>query len=103
MNNAAAIAEPLTPATSAINLPDSKVKARAAFAIDSDMEVPSFSVRTEHVPEIDPAYQFDKETTLAILAGFAFNRRGVLQGYQGTDKPPHIERVAARLNWPCIR
>jgi cobaltochelatase CobS len=103
MNNAAAIAEPLTPTTSAINLPDRKVKAREAFGIDSDLEVPAFSVRTEHVPEIDPAYQFDKETTLAILAGFTFNRRVMIQGYHGTGKSTHVEQVAARLNWPCIR
>ena len=103
MNNAAAIAEPFTPATSAINLPDTKVKAREIFGIDSGLEVPAFSVRTEHVPEIDPAYQFDKETTLAILAGFAFNRRVMIQGYHGTGKSTHVEQVAARLNWPCIR
>jgi len=103
MNNAAAIAEPLTPTTSSINLPDRKVKAREAFGIDSDLEVPAFSVRTEHVPEIDPAYQFDKETTLAILAGFTFNRRVMIQGYHGTGKSTHVEQVAARLNWPCIR
>ena len=67
------------------------------------MEVPAFSVRTEHVPDIDPAYRFDRETTLAILAGFAFNRRVMIQGYHGTGKSTHIEQVAARLNWPCIR
>ncbi|WP_297493169.1 cobaltochelatase subunit CobS [Acidocella sp.] len=103
MNDAAAIAEPLTPATSAINLPDRIVKAREVFGIDSDMDIPAFAVRTEHVPEIDPAYQFDKETTLAILAGFAFNRRVMIQGYHGTGKSTHVEQVAARLNWPCIR
>ncbi len=103
MNDAAAIAEPLTPTTSAINLPDKTVKARATFGIDSDLDVPAFSVRTEHVPEIDPAYQFDKETTLAILAGFTFNRRVMIQGYHGTGKSTHVEQVAARLNWPCIR
>ena len=65
--------------------------------------MPAFSVRTEHVPDIDNAYQFDKETTLAILAGFAFNRRVMIQGYHGTGKSTHIEQVAARLNWPCIR
>jgi cobaltochelatase CobS len=103
MNDAAAIAEPLTPTTSAINLPDKTVKAREVFGIDSDLEVPAFSARTEHVPEIDTAYQFDKETTLAILAGFTFNRRVMIQGYHGTGKSTHIEQVAARLNWPCIR
>src|SRR6516165_5890711 len=103
MNNVAAIAEPLTPTTSAINLPDKKVKARDLFGIDSDLEVPAYSTRTEHVPEIDQAYQFDKETTLAILAGFTFNRRVMIQGYHGTGKSTHVEQVAARLNWPCIR
>jgi cobaltochelatase CobS len=103
MNDAAAIAEPLTQTTSAISLPDKTVKAREAFGIDSDLEVPAFSTRTEHVPEIDAAYQFDKETTLAILAGFTFNRRVMIQGYHGTGKSTHIEQVAARLNWPCIR
>ncbi len=60
-------------------------------------------MRTEHVPDIDTAYKFDRETTLAILAGFAFNRRTMIQGYHGTGKSTHIEQVAARLNWPCIR
>ncbi|HQT47440.1 MAG TPA: cobaltochelatase subunit CobS, partial [Acidocella sp.] len=72
MSNIAAIAEPRNTPTSAINTPDITVKAREVFGIDVDLEIPAFSVRTEHVPEIDPAYQFDKETTLAILAGFAF-------------------------------
>jgi cobaltochelatase CobS len=103
MSNIAAIAEARTTPTSEINTPDITVKAREVFGIDSDMEVPAFSLRTEHVPEIDPAYQFDKETTLAILAGFAFNRRVMIQGYHGTGKSTHIEQVAARLNWPCIR
>ena len=67
------------------------------------MKVPAFSERTEHVPDIDPAYRFDRETTLAILAGFAFNRRVMIQGYHGTGKSTHIEQVAARLNWPCMR
>ena len=67
------------------------------------MVVPAFSVRTEHVPDIDTAYKFDRETTLAIVAGFAFNRRCMIQGYHGTGKSTHIEQVAARLNWPCIR
>jgi cobaltochelatase CobS len=89
--------------TSAIDLPDTTVKASAVFGFDTDMEVPAFSVRTEHVPDIDEAYRFDRETTLAILAGFAFNRRVMIQGYHGTGKSTHIEQVAARLNWPCIR
>src|ERR1700749_5080536 len=101
MNNVASLAE-LRP-TSAIDLPDTKVSAREAFEIDTDMQVPAFSVRTEHVPDIDTAYKFERETTLAILAGFAFNRRCMIQGYHGTGKSTHIEQVAARLNWPCIR
>ena len=101
MNNVAALAE-IRP-TSAIDVPDSTVAAREAFEIDTDMVVPAFSVRTEHVPDIDTAYKFDRETTLAILAGFSFNRRTMIQGYHGTGKSTHIEQVAARLNWPCIR
>ena len=101
MNKVTALAE-IRP-TSAIDLPDTKVDARAAFGIDADMVVPAFSLRTEHVPDIDEAYRFDKETTLAICAGFAFNRRTMIQGYHGTGKSTHIEQVAARLNWPCIR
>jgi len=89
--------------TSAINMPDTEVVAREAFEINTDMVVPAFSERTEHVPDIDTAYKFDRETTLAILAGFAFNRRVMIQGYHGTGKSTHIEQVAARLNWPCIR
>ena len=101
MNKVAAIAE-VRP-TSAINLPDTTVDARETFGVDIDMQVPAFSVRTEHVPDLDLAYQFDKETTLAICAGFAHNRRVMIQGYHGTGKSTHIEQVAARLNWPCIR
>ena len=89
--------------TSAIDMPDTTVNAREVFGIDSDLQVPAFSTRTEHVPELDPTYRFDKETTLAIVAGFAFNRRVMIQGYHGTGKSTHIEQVAARLNWPCIR
>ena len=89
--------------TSAIDLPDITVNAREVFGIDTDLEVPAFSVRTEHVPEPDDTYKFDRDTTLAILAGFAFNRRVMVQGYHGTGKSTHIEQVAARLNWPCIR
>jgi cobaltochelatase CobS len=101
MNRVAQISE-IRP-TSAIEAPDLKVKARETFGVDIDLEVPAFSVRTEHVPEIDSTYRFDRETTLAILAGFAFNRRVMIQGYHGTGKSTHIEQVAARLNWPCIR
>jgi cobaltochelatase CobS len=103
MNKVAAIAEPRTTPTSAIDMPDITVDAREAFGVDTSMEVPAFSVRTEHVPDIDPAYKFDRDTTLAIIAGFAFNRRVMIQGYHGTGKSTHIEQVAARLNWPCIR
>ncbi|MGY8985289.1 MAG: cobaltochelatase subunit CobS [Sphingomonadales bacterium] len=84
-------------------LPDVKVSARKVFKIDSDMEVPAFSIAADHVPDIDPTYIFDKETTLAILAGFSFNRRVMVQGFHGTGKSTHIEQIAARLNWPCIR
>jgi cobaltochelatase CobS len=89
--------------TSAIDIPDITVNAREVFEIDIDLEIPAFSTRTEHVPEVDTAYRFDRETTLAILAGFARNRRVMVQGYHGTGKSTHIEQVAARLNWPCIR
>ena len=84
-------------------LPDIKVSVRQLFGIDSDMQVPAFSASEDHVPDIDEAYRFDRETTLAILAGFAYNRRVMIQGYHGTGKSTHIEQVAARLNWPCIR
>ncbi len=80
-----------------------KVSVRQVFGIDSDMEVPAYSEPDEHVPEIDPDYQFNRETTLAILAGFAHNRRVLIQGYHGTGKSTHIEQVACRLNWPCVR
>jgi cobaltochelatase CobS len=89
--------------TSAIEAPDTSVNAREAFGLDLDMQVPAFSQRTEHVPEVDDTYRFDRETTLAIVAGFASNRRVMIQGYHGTGKSTHIEQVAARLNWPCIR
>ncbi len=83
--------------------PDTTVDAASLFDIKTGMKVPAFKKGGEHVPEIDPAYRFDRETTLAILAGFAFNRRVMIQGYHGTGKSTHIEQVAARLNWPCIR
>ncbi|TWB22702.1 cobaltochelatase CobS subunit [Nitrospirillum amazonense] len=87
----------------AASLPDIKISVRQTFGIDSDMQVPAFSSPTEHVPEIDSTYRFDRETTMAILAGFAYNRRVMVQGYHGTGKSTHIEQVAARLNWPCLR
>src|SRR6188472_639678 len=83
--------------------PDKMVKVREAFGVDSDLEVPAFSEADERVPDLDPAYVFDPDTTLAIAAGFAFNRRVMVQGYHGTGKSTHIEQVAARLNWPLIR
>jgi len=83
--------------------PDTTVDARATFGVDFDMKVPAFSVRDSHVPDIDEAYRFDPETTRAILAGFAFDRRVMVQGYHGTGKSTHIEQVAARLNWPLVR
>jgi cobaltochelatase CobS len=85
------------------DLPDITISARQTFGIDADMQVPAFSHAREHVPDIDDAYRFDRDTTLAILAGFAHNRRVVIQGYHGTGKSTHIEQVAARLNWPCVR
>ncbi|MCG0995655.1 AAA family ATPase [Acetobacter indonesiensis] len=91
------------PPISALSEPDRDVSVRDVFGLDSDLTVPAFSLRTEHVPEIDPAYLFDHDTTLSILAGFAFNRRVMVQGFHGTGKSSHIEQIAARLNWPCIR
>ena len=84
-------------------LPDITISARQSFGLDIDMQVPAFSQPSEHVPDIDEAYRFDHDTTIAILAGFAYNRRVIIQGYHGTGKSTHIEQVAARLNWPCIR
>ncbi len=83
--------------------PDIKVSVRQVFGLDSDLEVPAFSTANEYVPDLDESYRFDAETTLAILAGFAYNRRVMIQGYHGTGKSTHIEQVAARLNWPCVR
>jgi cobaltochelatase CobS len=84
-------------------LPDMKVSVRQVFGIDSNLEVPAYAKAEEHVPDLDPDYIFDRETTLAILAGFARNRRVMITGYHGTGKSTHIEQVAARLNWPCVR
>ena len=83
--------------------PDITVDAKTVFGIDTKMTIPAFSKASSYVPDLDEAYRFDRETTLAILAGFAFNRRVMVQGYHGTGKSTHIEQVAARLNWPCIR
>jgi len=84
-------------------IPDTKLNVGKTFNIDVDLKVPAFSNRTDHVPPIDDSYLFNHETTLAILAGFTHNRRVMIQGYHGTGKSTHIEQVAARLNWPCIR
>ncbi|HEX5779635.1 MAG TPA: cobaltochelatase subunit CobS [Xanthobacteraceae bacterium] len=84
-------------------LPDMKVSVRQVFGLDVDMDVPAFAQTDEHVPDLDPDYVFDQDTTLAILAGFAHNRRVLIAGYHGTGKSTHVEQVAARLNWPCVR
>ena len=80
-----------------------KVRVTELFGFESDLEVHKFTECSERVPAIDKTYKFDKETTLAILAGFEHNRRVMIQGYHGTGKSTHIEQVAARLNWPCVR
>jgi cobaltochelatase CobS len=96
-------AAPAAAAPGYTDLPDITISVRQTFGIDSDLQVPAFSQPTEHVPIFDEAYRFDRDTTLAILAGFAYNRRVMIQGYHGTGKSTHIEQVASRLNWPCIR
>ena len=83
--------------------PDITIDVRQTFGLDVEMDVPAYSTTTEHVPVVDEAYRFDHDTTLAILAGFKHDRRVMIQGYHGTGKSTHIEQVAARLNWPCIR
>ena len=83
--------------------PDIKISVRQTFGIDTEMEVDAFSNKNEFVPKIDQDYKFDRDTTLAVLSGFAFNKRVLIQGYHGTGKSTHIEQVAARLNWPCVR
>ena len=83
--------------------PDTEVSAKDVFGFDTDLMVPAFKERNDYVPDLDEDYLFNRETTLAILAGFAHNRRVMVQGYHGTGKSTHIEQVAARLNWPCIR
>ena len=83
--------------------PDIKISVKQTFGIDTDMEIDAFSKKNEFVPKIDQDYKFDRDTTLAILSGFAFNKRVLIQGYHGTGKSTHIEQVAARLNWPCVR
>src|ERR1700751_1279550 len=91
-----------TPAANG-SVPDITISVAQTFGIDCEMQAPAFSQPAEHVPDMDDAYRFDRDTTLAILAGFAFNRRVIIQGYHGTGKSTHIEQVASRLNWPCIR
>lgn len=83
--------------------PDTEVSAREVFGVDFDMQVPAFSKASEYVPPIDESYLFDDETTQALCAGFAFDRRVMVQGFHGTGKSTHIEQVAARLNWPLVR
>ena len=83
--------------------PDIKLSVKQTFGIESEMEVDAFSKKNEFVPEIDKDYKFDRDTTLAILSGFNFNKRVIVHGYHGTGKSTHITQVAARLNWPCVR
>jgi len=86
-----------------LNQPDISISVNQAFGIDTDLHVDGFSERSDYVPDIDSSYCFDKSTTLAILSGFKYNRRVMIQGLHGTGKSTHIEQVAARLNWPCVR
>ena len=91
------------PSLTAFKTPDIKISVKQTFGIDTEMEIDAFSKKNEFVPKIDQDYKFDRDTTLAILSGFAFNKRVLIQGYHGTGKSTHIEQVAARLNWPCVR
>jgi cobaltochelatase CobS len=93
----------MTDSTALAPLPDMKVSVRQVFGLDVDLDVPAYSMAEEHVPDLDPDYVFDRDTTLAILAGFAHNRRVLIAGYHGTGKSTHVEQVAARLNWPLVR
>jgi len=83
--------------------PDRLLSVREVFGIDTDLRVPAFSRDDPHVPEVDPVYRFNPDVTLAILAGFMRDRRVMVQGLHGTGKSTHVEQVAARLNWPCVR
>ena len=83
--------------------PDIKLSVKQTFGLETDLEIEAFSKKTDYVPDIDKNYIFDRDTTLAILSGFSFNKRVLVQGYHGTGKSTHIEQIAARLNWPCIR
>ena len=86
-----------------LNAPDIKLSVRQTFGFDTDMTVPAFSVGSDYVPIVEDSYVFDHDTTMSVLAGFAFNRRVLIQGYHGTGKSTHIEQIAARLNWPLVR
>ena len=88
---------------SVVGLPDRMISVKETFGFESNLMVPAYSTAEDHVPDVDPDYLFDRDTTLAILAGFAKNRRVMVTGYHGTGKSTHIEQVAARLNWPCVR
>ncbi len=83
--------------------PELMLSVREVFGIDSELRVPAFTEREDHVPDIDTAYRFNPDVTLALLAGFTRNRRVLVQGLHGTGKSTHVEQVAARLNWPCVR
>jgi len=84
-------------------LPDTKVSVADTFGLDVDLQVPAYREASERVPELDPDYLFDKRTTMAILSGFSNDWRVLITGYHGTGKSTHVEQVAARLNWPCLR
>ena len=84
-------------------VPSIKLSVKQTFGIDSNLEVDAFEKKNEFVPEIDKNYKFDRDTTIAILSGFSFNKRVLVQGYHGTGKSTHLEQIAARLNWPCVR
>ena len=83
--------------------PDIMISVKQVFGIDSELKVEGFSKKNEYVPAIDKHYKFDRDTTLAIIAGFKYNKKVIIHGYHGTGKSTHIEQIAARLNWPCIR
>jgi len=83
--------------------PDIKISVKQVFGIDSELKVEGFSKKNEYVPDIDKHYKFDRDTTLAIISGFKYNKKVIIHGYHGTGKSTHIEQIAARLNWPCIR
>ena len=91
------------PVTTGPGLPELRLPARDLFGINTDLMVPAFSWVDDHVPPRDPDYVFDRDTTLALLAGFIHNRRVMVQGRHGTGKSSHVEQVASRLNWPCVR